>query len=217
MDLRTITLDVPPQEVIRACIEKPILDALLFKSKTSPGSHERFRDSIGGCSCLLPGVQCHDLGGKRWERSPLNKVSLNLNGQYLAHRYATFLLKYSIGWRPQKDSIEKRSDWEKIWLRKDPIEKRFDWEKIRLRKDPIEKRSNWEKTRLRKDQIEKPADWVTQGLRPYRTYQEEGSFSQDRHLVKIGKPSWSKQWIIKVWAVKMVRSSGSEQWIIKKY
>ena len=28
----------------------------------------------------------------------------------LAHRYAIFLLKYSIGWRPQKDSIEKRSD-----------------------------------------------------------------------------------------------------------
>ena len=28
----------------------------------------------------------------------------------VAHCYATSLLKYSIGWRPQKDSIEKRSD-----------------------------------------------------------------------------------------------------------
>ena len=83
----------------------------------------------------------------------------------VAHRYAIFLLKYSIGWRPKKDSIEKRPDWEKT----------------RLRKDPIEKRPDWEKTRLRKDPIEKPGDWVTQGLRPYRrTDQEEFSFSQDR-------------------------------------
>ena len=35
---------------------------------------------------------------------------LGLSPKLLAHRYATFLLKYSIGWRPQKDSIEKRSD-----------------------------------------------------------------------------------------------------------
>ena len=73
----------------------------------------------------------------------------------LAHRYAIFLLKYSIGWRPKKDSIEKRPDWEKTRLRKDKIEKRPDWEKTRLRKDKIEKRQDWEKTRLRKDQIEK--------------------------------------------------------------
>ena len=78
----------------------------------------------------------------------------------VAHRYAIFLLKYSIGWRPKKDSIEKRPDWEKTRLRKDPIEKRPDWEKTRLRKDPIEKRSDWEKIRLRKDQIEKRSDWV---------------------------------------------------------
>ena len=130
----------------------------------------------------------------------------------VAHRYAIFLLKYSIGWRPKKDSIEKRPDWEKTRLRKDKIEKRPDWEKTRLRKDKIEKRPDWEKTRLRKDPIEKPGDWVTQGLRPYRrTDQEEFSFSQDRQTKLI------KQWIIKVWAVKMVRSSDSEQWIIKEW
>ena len=50
----------------------------------------------------------------------------------LAHRYAIFLLKYSIGWRPKKDSIEKRPDWEKTRLRKDQIEKRPDWETWRL-------------------------------------------------------------------------------------
>ena len=61
----------------------------------------------------------------------------------LAHRYATFLLKYSIGWRPQK-----KFNWEKIRLRKDPIEKRSDWEKFRLRKDPIEKRSDWESLQM---------------------------------------------------------------------
>ena len=33
-----------------------------------------------------------------------------IEGGMVAHRYAIFLLKYSIGWRPQKDSIEKSSD-----------------------------------------------------------------------------------------------------------
>ena len=47
------------------------------------------------------------------------------------------MLKYSIGWRPQKDPIEKRSDWEKIRLRKDSIENRSNWEEIWLRWDVI--------------------------------------------------------------------------------
>ena len=132
-------------------------------------------------------------------------------------------LSSSWRWQPQKDSIEKRPDWEKTRLRKDPIEKRQDWEKTRLRKDQIEKRQDWEKTRLRKDQIEKRPDWEKTRLRnleiEWRKVWDhtDEQIKKSLVLVKIGKPSWSKQWIIKVWAVKMVRSSDSEQWIIKEW
>ena len=34
----------------------------------------------------------------------------SISNKLIAHRYAIFLLKYSIGWRPKKDSIEKRPD-----------------------------------------------------------------------------------------------------------
>ena len=153
-------------------------------------------------------------------------VSLCLLSHYLSYLNPNVVscptrLSSSWWWRPQKDSIEKRPDWEKTrlrkdpiekrpdWektrLRKDPIEKRPDWEKTRLRKDPIEKRPDWEKTRLRKDPIEKPGHWVTQGLRPYRrTDQEEGSFSQDRQtkLIKtvIYKSMGSQDGPFSIWS-----------------
>ena len=110
------------------------------------------------------------------------------------------MLKYSIGWRPQKDPIEKRSDWEKIRLRKDLIEKRFDWEKIRLRKDSIEKRSNWEKIQLRIASIETSLDWEKTRMGNAEIEWHE-DWNQTEHimmkviLVKMGKSRWSKQWI----------------------
>ena len=144
------------------------------------------------------------------------------------------MLKYSIGWRPQKDPIEKRSDWEKIRLRKDPIEKRSDWEKIRLRKDPIEKRSDWEKIRLRKDSIEKRSNWEKIQLRiasietsldwektrmGNAEIEWHEDWNQTEHimmkviLVKMGKSRWSKQWI----NYKKRGSRGSEQLIIDEW
>ena len=115
----------------------------------------------------------------------------------LAHRYATFLLKYSIGWRPKKEF-----NWEKIRLRKDSIEKRSNWGKIQLRIASIETSLDWEKTRMGNAEIEWHEDW-----------------NQTEHimmkviLVKMGKSRWSKQWI----NYKKRGSRGSEQLIIDEW
>ena len=111
-------------------------------------------------------------------------------------------LSSSWWWRPQKDPIEKRSDWEKIRLRKDSIEKRSNWEKIQLRIASIETSLDWEKTRMRNAEIEWHEDW-----------------NQTEHimmkviLVKMGKSRWSKQWI----NYKKRGSRGSEQLIIDEW
>ena len=110
-------------------------------------------------------------------------------------------------WYNSSQNINVINVYTHFVLRKDPIENLSNWEKIRLRKDPIEKRSNWEKTRLRNLEIEWRKVWD----------HTDEQIKKSLVLVKIGKPSWSKQWIIKVWAVKMVRSSDSEQWIIKEW
>ena len=50
VDLRTVSFDVPPQEV-----SYPMFEV----SNCSSGSHKGFSDSYCGCRCLLPSVQPH--------------------------------------------------------------------------------------------------------------------------------------------------------------
>ena len=69
VDLRTITLDVPPQEVSNQPAFSP-LDTVNI-----PGPDERFGDSVSGRSGLLPGVERDDLGGERGERPPFYKAA----------------------------------------------------------------------------------------------------------------------------------------------
>ena len=89
------------------------------------GAWREAQDDVGSLATMLPSCEIvvHDgefyvsakvdqryipeLMRRRWGRHSIIQVK-STSG--LAHRYATFLLKYSIGWRPKKDSIEKRSD-----------------------------------------------------------------------------------------------------------
>ena len=84
VDLRTITLDVPPQEVsIPSLSPLPSPQLLLFLPFTlhqllslppAPGADAGLRDGVGGRGGLLQGLQRHHLRGQRGERSPLHQV-----------------------------------------------------------------------------------------------------------------------------------------------
>ena len=76
VDLRTITLDVPPQEVgiLNFDIDIQNIRRGTYFSLIidNAGSNSRLCDGVGGRGGLLPGVQRHHLRGQRGERPPLH-------------------------------------------------------------------------------------------------------------------------------------------------
>ena len=76
VDLRTITLDVPPQEVgiLNFDIDIQNIRRGTYFSLIidNAGSNSRLCDGVCGRCGLLPGVQRHHLRGQRGERPPLH-------------------------------------------------------------------------------------------------------------------------------------------------
>ena len=68
LDLRTVSFDVPPQEVRLA--------GECWLDNFSPDSVPGLCDPVRGCGGLLQGVQCNGVSGKCGECTPLNKVSI---------------------------------------------------------------------------------------------------------------------------------------------
>lgn len=81
VDLRTVSFDVPPQEVgstfhlwnhnITTAFSQLLIAT---HSYAFQGADKRQRDSIGRCRGLLQGQQCNRFRGQRGKRSPLHQA-----------------------------------------------------------------------------------------------------------------------------------------------